>query len=132
LSTAEGVRTTIDQNPFTGRTLYATRPTDQLTEYRHRGPLRLLIAQVQWDLAEQARLEQIAAETARFAELMADESVEEPASKALENRLRVAFLGKAGGTTQGWLHHRATILATHPAEIEVSLARLAATSIGSG
>jgi hypothetical protein len=122
---------TTDPNPFTGRTLYATRPTDHLTEYRHLGPLRLLIAQVQWDRAEQARLEQIAAETARFAELMADESVEEPASKARENRLRVAFLGTTGGTMQGWLHHRAIILAADPAESLDLLAPLAALPSGS-
>ena len=122
---------TTDSNPFAGRTLYTHRPAWQMTEYR-RFPLpELHTAQSQWDLAEQARLDQIAAETTRFAELMADESVEEPASKALENRLRVAFLGKAGGTMQGWLHHRATILATASTGAEDSLARLAASSVGS-
>jgi hypothetical protein len=122
---------TTDSNPFAGRTLYTHRPAWQMTEYRHLGPLRLHIAQAQWDRAEQARLEQIAVETTRFAELMADESVEEPASKARENRLRVAFLGTAGGTMQGWLHHRGTILAADPAESLALLAPLAALPSGS-
>jgi hypothetical protein len=131
LRTVKGARMTTDPNPFAGRTLYTRRPAWQMTEYRSFPLPALHTAQTQWDLAEQARLDQIAAETARFAELMADESVEEPASKALENRLRVAFLGKTGGTMRGWLHHRATILATPPAEVEVSLAWLAANSVGS-
>lgn len=122
---------TTDSNPFAGRTLYTRRPAWEITEYRGFPLPALQTAQTQWDLAEQARLEQIAAETVRFAELMADESVEEPASKALENRLRVAFLSKAGGTMPGWLHHRATILAVDPTESLDMLAPLAALPSGS-
>jgi len=131
LKTIEVERMTTDPNTFTGRTLYTRRPAWQMTEYRLLALPELHTAQSHWDLAEQARLDQIAAETARFAELMADESVEEPASKALENRLRVAFLGKAGGTMKGWLHHRGTILAADPAESLDMLAPLAALPGGS-
>jgi hypothetical protein len=103
---------TTDSNPFTGRTRYRSRPAWSLPEYRHLTLSDLHRAQTHWDHAEQVRLAQSAAEAARFAELIADESVEEPASKALENRLRVAFLSRAGATMQDWLHHRPTILSS--------------------
>jgi hypothetical protein len=112
---------TTDTNPFAGRTLYTRRPARQIAEYRPLTLPDLRIAQIQWDRAEQARLAQIAAETARYTELMADESREEPASKALENRLRVAFLGTAGATMHGWLNHRNTIPAQHLAASQNSL-----------
>jgi hypothetical protein len=113
---------TTDSNLFVGRTRYCRRPAWSMPEYRHLTPPDLHAAQSRWDLAEQMRLEQIAVETARFAELMADESEEEPASKALENRLRVAFLNRAGATVHDWLNHRATILAGALAETQSSFA----------
>jgi hypothetical protein len=42
---------------------------------------------------------------------MAAETLEEPASKALENRLRVAFLATKGHTMAMWLAQRDAILA---------------------
>ena len=67
--------------------------------------------QSQWDLAEPgptpARLGrdcQVRATDGRRIRRRA-------ASKALENRLRVAFLGRAGATMQDWANQRGDILA---------------------
>ena len=102
---------TSDQNPFLGRTLYTARPAWQAVDYRTLSKADLEIVQSQWDLAEQDRLQLISVEVARYAQLTAVESGEEPASKALENRLRVAFLGSAGATMQDWVNQRGDILA---------------------
>ena len=113
---------TIVLNPFMGRTRSCRRPVRSMPEYRNLSAPDLHRAQTQWDQAEQARLQQTAAETARFAELMADESEEEPVSKALENRVRVAFLSRTGATMHDWLHHRSTLVAAALAESQSSFA----------
>jgi hypothetical protein len=40
-----------------------------------------------------------------------DDTAEEPASKAFENRVRIAFLATKGATMAGWLASRDTLLA---------------------
>jgi len=97
-------------NPFVDRTLYVTRPSLPVAapDAAHAATVRA--AQLLWDDAERSRVDRIEVEEARMAVLLADESPEEPATKALENRLRVAFLGKPGATMHKWLDQRAAIL----------------------
>lgn len=99
-----------ESNPFAGRTLRTPRPTAG-REDEHRSRADLAAAQAQWDQAEGVRLEALTGPTSRYSELMASETLEEPASKALENRLRVAFLAIRGNTMAMWLAQRDAILA---------------------
>jgi hypothetical protein len=62
-------------------------------------------------LAGRDRLEGLALAESRYARLTAAETHEEPASKAAENRLRVAFLATRGNTMAMWLAQRDAILA---------------------
>jgi hypothetical protein len=102
---------TEDTNPFAGRTLRTPRPAQHQVEYQHSSSTEVHAAQIQWDCAEQARLASIAREAERESELKAAETREEPASKAHENRLRVAFLSIRGHTMAMWLAQRDAILA---------------------
>jgi len=104
------------ENQFAGRTRYIRRPAWQVAEFRSATSAELRAAQVDWDVAESAREQADAEEVAKFAKLTADETFEEPASKALENRLRVAFLGTRGATMQGWAQQRDSILAGRSVE----------------
>jgi hypothetical protein len=98
-------------NPFAGRTLRIPRPTACRVEDESRSQADVQVAQAQWECAERDRLEQLARPTSQYAELMAAETREEPASKALENRLRVAFLATKGHTMAMWLAQREVIVA---------------------
>jgi hypothetical protein len=98
-------------NPFAGRTLKTPRPTSCRATDQYSSREELQTAQALWDHAERARLEQLTGPTNRYAELMAAETLEEPSSKALENRLRVAFLATKGHTMAMWLAQREAILA---------------------
>ena len=103
---------TSDQdNPYFGRTLTTARPTLLHAESRLLSKEELAAKQARWDAAEQVRLQAIAALHARQAFLMRDEVCEEPASKALENRLRIAYLSTKGATMKLWLEEREAILA---------------------
>ena len=103
--------TTGTPNPFHGRTLRVARPTADHTEFQVSAGDDLSQAQSQWDRAEEQRREEAEAEADRTEQLVRYETREEPASKALENRARVAFLATKGATMQMWLAQRDTILA---------------------
>jgi hypothetical protein len=62
-------------------------------------------------LSGRDRLEGVTLAESRYDMLMAAETHEEPASKAAENRLRVAFLATRGNTMAMWLAQRDAILA---------------------
>ena len=102
-------------NPFGGRTQYKARPSASLAEYSDLSPEALATAQAQWDSAEQKRLQRTALENARLAMVARDAIHEEPLSKALENRLRVAFLSTKGATVKDWMEQRDAILSRHAA-----------------
>ena len=99
---------TDSHNPFTGRTLRVPRPAQDQAEYRGCSRAEVCAAQAQWDAAERIRLEEIS----RIVMLEREVQTEEPASKALENRLRVAFLSTRGNTMAMWVTQRDTILAS--------------------
>ena len=98
---------TDSRNPFTGRTLRIPRPAQDQAEYRSFSRADVCAAQAQWDDAERNRLEELS----RIVMLEREVQTEEPASKALENRLRVAFLSTRGNTMAMWITQRAAILA---------------------
>jgi hypothetical protein len=100
-----------ESNPFAGRTLRIPRPAASHVDDEQTTRADLAAAQAQWDHAESARIEALTGPTNRYAELMAAETFEEPASKALENRLRVAFLAIRGNTMAMWLAQRDAIVA---------------------
>jgi hypothetical protein len=100
-------------NPFGGSTQYRARPSASLAEYRALSPEDLATAQAQWDSAEKQRLQRTAIENARMAMVARDAVQEEPLSKALENRLRVAFLSTKGATVKDWLEQRDAILSKY-------------------
>lgn len=104
-------------NPFGGSTQYRPRPSASLPEYRALSPEELATAQAQWDSAEKQRLQRTAIENARMAMVERDAVREEPLSKALENRLRVAFLSTKGATVKEWMEQRDAILSRHSAEM---------------
>ena len=99
-------------NPYGGRTLYRARPAANHAEFRSVTPEDLALAQEQWDVAEQARVERTTSEDARYALVTRDEINEEPSSKALEN-LRVAFLSTKGATVKDWLEQRDAIMSSY-------------------
>jgi hypothetical protein len=98
-------------NPYLGHTLGIVRPSMRDAQFRSLEEADLVAAQAQWDAAEQARLEASAREIARHEMLMREETHEEPASKALENRMRIAFLSTKGATMQVWLKQRDAVMA---------------------
>ena len=98
-------------NPFAGRTLRIPRPAACRVDGEYRSRADLQAAQELWDHAEHARLQELTRPSNRYAELTAAETLEEPSSKALENRLRVAFLATKGHTMAMWLAQRDAILA---------------------
>jgi hypothetical protein len=100
-------------NPYGGRTLYRARPAAGHAEFRLLTPEALALAQEQWDAAEKARVERTESEDARYRLVTRDEINEEPSSKALENRLRVAFLSTKGATVKDWLEQRDAIMSDH-------------------
>ena len=102
-------------NPFGGSTQYRARPSASLAEYHALSPEALAMAQAQWDSAEQLRLQRTAVENARLAMVAHDAIHEEPLSKALENRLRVAFLSTKGATVKEWMEQRDAILSRYVA-----------------
>ena len=102
--------TTDLKQTFPAHTMYTLRPSVAQEEYRAMTPDALKSAQSRWDAAESIRLD--GAQVAIQALVLRDESREEPTSKALENRLRVAFLATKGATMQAWLQERESILAS--------------------
>jgi hypothetical protein len=112
LDSCEQEKMMIDSdNPYRGRTLDTARPSVREARFRLLAEPELAVAQAQWDAAEKVRLEETAREIARHELLMRDETREEPASKALENRMRIAFLSTKGATMQVWLNQRDTVMA---------------------
>ena len=101
---------TVPSNPFVDRTLSVARPALPFAAHDADHAATVRAEQRLWDDAERTRVDRIEVEEARMAVLLADESPEEPATKALENRLRVAFLGKPGATMHKWLDQRVAIL----------------------
>jgi hypothetical protein len=93
-------------NPYLERTRYIFRPAANQFKFRRYSLDALRSAQAQWDVADVLRrtTPDVASETV----LLRDEEAEEPASKALENRLRVAFLATKGATMRDWISHRET------------------------
>ena len=98
-------------NSYFGRTRYVSRPDSQQPAFRFAAEGELEAAQALWDVAEGIRLHQEQEETAHFELISRYETREEPADKALENRLRVAFLSIKGATVKDWLEQRDAILA---------------------
>jgi hypothetical protein len=94
-------------NPFTGRTLRVLRPAQDQATYCGCSRAEVSAAQAQWDEAERIRIEELS----RITMLEREVQAEEPASKAHENRLRVAFLSIRGNTMAMWATQRDTILA---------------------
>jgi len=104
---------TIDfKNPYRGRTLREARPTADHPGFRLLDVSELGSAQEQWDLAEDTRRTDAAAEAVRTELLARYETIEEPAAKAHENRMRIAFLSTKGATMKMWLEHRETLSAS--------------------
>jgi hypothetical protein len=103
--------TDTEANPFLGRTLRVLRPSARNSAWREKSPEELHAAQTQWDAAEADRRRQIAAAAAKEASLLEWATTEEPARKALENRLRIAYLATKGATLQAWFEQRERILA---------------------
>ena len=100
-----------ETNPFLGRTLRVLRPSARNADWKTKSPDELQAAQAQWDFAESDRRRQIAAAAAKEASILEWATTEEPARKALENRLRVAYLATKGATLQAWFEQRERILA---------------------
>lgn len=103
--------TEIETNPFLGRTLRIRRPSARNADWREKSPEELLAAQAQWDFAESDRRRQVVAAAAMEARHLEWATTEEPARKALENRLRIAYLATKGATLQAWFEQRERILA---------------------
>ena len=99
---------TDDDNPYLGQTREIPRPTHHQSEFQMESHSALRLAQRLWDVAESVRAELAAAEVSALA--ARDEHQEEPVSKAVENRLRVAFLASKGATMQMWIAQRDEIL----------------------
>ena len=98
-------------NPYTGRTLRVARPTADNPAFRLLAESDLSQAQAHWDLAEVARRAEAASEAVRTELLARYETIEEPAAKAFENRMRIAFLSTKGATMKMWLEQRDGIMA---------------------
>lgn len=105
---------TENRNPYEGRTVYTERPTARHSEFRSVSQEDLRTAQQQWDEAEATRRAKSDASTHTL--MSANESNEEPLSKALENRLRLSFLSTKGATMQGWITARESIIAEYRAK----------------
>ena len=103
--------TEIETNPFLGRTLRVLRPSARNADWKTKSPGELQAAPAQWDFAESDRRRQIAAAAAKEASHLEWATTEEPARKALENRLRIAYLATKGATLQAWFEQREQILA---------------------
>ena len=95
-------------NPYLERTREVLRPTANQVEFQSQSHEALRTAQRQWEAAEIIQDEIDTAETNAL--VMRDQHREEPVSKALENRLRIAFLAVKGATMQQWIEHRDEIL----------------------
>jgi hypothetical protein len=98
-------------NTFLGRTRYVSRPNAEQPAFRLSTAAELEAAQSQWDIADGIRLHHDREEADHFDRISRYETREEPADKALENRLRVAFLATKGATVKDWLEQRDAILA---------------------
>ena len=99
------------ENPYTGRTLRVARPSADQPMFRLLAESELGAAQAHWDLAEDARKTEAASEAVRAELLVRYETIEEPAAKAFENRMRIAFLSTKGATMKMWLEERDAIMA---------------------
>ena len=100
---------TENRNPYEGRTIYTERPDPLHAEDRGTDPKELRVAQQQWDAAEALR--KSLSDASVHTLMSTNETREEPASKALENRLRIRFLSTKGATMQGWIEARDRIIA---------------------
>jgi hypothetical protein len=109
-------------NPFLGHTHSTPRPDAAQERFSSLRPSALLLAQTLWDEADQIRLQ--ADPTAAPAPGLTFETYdpnsraadrEEPFDKAVENRLRVAFLSKKGAKVSEWIEQRAAITAEYQA-----------------
>lgn len=83
-------------------------------------PSALQLAQTLWDAADEARAEGDKADAkppglnfATYDPMTRDADREEPISKAVENRLRVAFLSRKGATVSEWNAQREDITAEY-------------------
>lgn len=117
--------TTGRHNPYSGLTRHTLRPSPDQSRYRPLTERALEAAQALWDAAEHERkLEdrvkaqgkaiadaQVAAED--YSRVTRDDVMEEHAGKALENRLRVAFLSRRGAKVSEWNEQRASIIAKY-------------------
>ena len=101
-------------NPYSGRTLRVARPTAENPAFRLLDEPELGEAQAHWDLAEDARQTEAATEAIRTELIARYETIEEPAAKAFENRMRTAFLSTRGATMKMWLEQRDAIMAEVP------------------
>ena len=116
--------TEIRPNPYLGHTHDTPRPDASQERFQALRPSTLHLAQTLWDAADaaRARAEQPGATPpvlnfATYDPMTRDADREEPISKAVENRLRVAFLSKKGATVSDWNEQRATITAAYLKEV---------------
>ena len=107
-------------NPYLGHTQSTPRPDASQERFRAVRPSALLLAQTLWDAAEGIRLGKAGVEPmpgeltiASYDPNSRAASREEPFDKAVENRLRVAFLSKKGAKVSEWLEQRAAITAEY-------------------
>ena len=107
-------------NPFLGHTHATPRPDASQERFSSLRPSALALAQRLWDAAEGIRLGKGPADDAavglNFATYDPNSRAadrEEPFDKAVENRLRVAFLSKKGAKVSEWLEQKAAITAAY-------------------
>ena len=106
-------------NPYIGHTHNTPRPDASHTRFQSLRPSVLLLAQTLWDAAEKVRAQAeidkglpAGMSFASFDPMSRAADQEEPISKAVENRLRVAFLSsRKGATIAEWNEQRAAITA---------------------
>ena len=107
-------------NPFLGHTHATPRPDASQQRFSSLRPSALLLAQRLWDAADQIRLGNKPADDAsgalNFATYDPNSRAadrEEPFDKAVENRLRVAFLSRKGAKVSEWIEQRAAFTAAY-------------------
>ena len=109
-------------NPYLGHTQSTPRPDASQERFSSLRPSAVQLAQSLWDAAEQVRLGAGQSGTTlptlnfeTYDPMSRAADCEEPFDKAVENRLRVAFLSKKGAKVSEWIEQRAAITAEYRA-----------------
>ena len=112
-------------NPYLGHTHLTPRPDASQERFGSLRPSALLLAQRLWDAADQIRLGTKPGDqpggTVNIGTYDPNSRAgdqEEPFSKAVENRLRVAFLSRKGAKVSEWNEQRAAITAEYQANTD--------------